>query len=303
MTEVSVIICSFNRAVLLSKCLDHLVLHAKEYAAKLEVIVVDNGSTDQTKQVVHKRLGTTPFELLYVSESKAGLSNARNKGAEVAKAEWLFYLDDDGLVVENTFDQLFHTIHSFDFDFFGGSYKAYHASNPPDWLPTTFGNKNISATKTGSLNGDTISGGIMVIKKSVLLDQGGFLNTLGMRANAIGYGEEVELQVRLQKAGYKLGINPDFLMLHLVGVHKYDVAWHLRAAFALGRDGARSDAPINHRPLRSLLWVMPIHLIRNTKRWITERSYTLNHLVYDSFVNPMVVLGFLWSKLNPQNDR
>ena len=294
MLEVSVIICSYNRSALLGKCLDQLVMHVKNHSEKLEVIVVDNASTDQTQKMVQSKIDKLPFELIYVAEPTPGLSNARNKGAKEARTPWLFYLDDDGLVVDSTFDQLFDTIHQYDFDFFGGSYQAYHAALPPDWLPKNYGNKKIHATASGPIGQDNISGGIMVIKKSVLLDNGGFKSNLGMRSQVIGYGEEAELQHRLQKAGYKLGINPQFLMLHLVGEHKYHVGWHLRAAFAQGRDGAQS----NHHVMRSLFWVLPISLIRNGKRWATERSYSFDHLIFDTFVNPMVIIGYLWSKIN-----
>ena len=52
MLEVSVIICSYNRSALLGKCLDQVVLNVKNHSEKLEVIVVDNASTDQTKEMV-----------------------------------------------------------------------------------------------------------------------------------------------------------------------------------------------------------------------------------------------------------
>lgn len=297
MLEVSVIICSYNRSALLGKCLDQLVFHVKNHSEKLEVLVVDNASTDQTKEMVLSKMAMVPFELIYVSEPTPGLSNARNKGAHVARAPWLFYLDDDGLVIDSTFNQLFETIYQFDFDFFGGSYQAYHAALPPDWLPKNYGNKKMQATTTGPIGQDHISGGIMVIKKSDLLDNGGFKSNLGMRSQAIGYGEESELQHRLQKAGYKLGLNPHFLMLHLVGEHKYHVGWHVRAAFAQGRDGVQGS----HQVWRSLLWVMPVSLIRNAKRWAIKRSYSFDHLIYDTFVNPMVIVGYLWSKINHRN--
>ncbi|MBK8111666.1 MAG: glycosyltransferase family 2 protein [Saprospiraceae bacterium] len=294
---MSVLISSYNRSAVLGKCLDQLVLHVKNHSEKLEVLVVDNASTDQTKEMVLSKMAMVPFELIYVSEPTPGLSNARNKGAHVARAPWLFYLDDDGLVIDSTFNQLFETIYQFDFDFFGGSYQAYHAALPPDWLPKNYGNKKMQATTTGPIGQDHISGGIMVIKKSDLLDNGGFKSNLGMRSQAIGYGEESELQHRLQKAGYKLGLNPHFLMLHLVGEHKYHVGWHVRAAFAQGRDGVQGS----HQVWRSLLWVMPVSLIRNAKRWAIDRSYSFDHLIYDTFVNPMVIVGYLWSKISHPN--
>ena len=61
-----------------------------------------------------------------------------------------------------------------------------------------------------------------------------------------------------------------------VGEHKYHVGWHVRAAFAQGRDGVQGS----HQVWRSLLWVMPVSLIRNAKRWAIDRSYSFDPVSY-----------------------
>ena len=58
-------------------------------------MVVDNGSSDRTREVVEQRAGDP--RLKYVFEPTIGLSVARNTGARVASAEILAYLDDDAV--------------------------------------------------------------------------------------------------------------------------------------------------------------------------------------------------------------
>ncbi|MDK8117421.1 glycosyltransferase [Limosilactobacillus reuteri] len=59
----------------------------------VEIIVVDNGSTDHTKELVKKE-AQNKANIIYV-ESKNGVSNARNKGIELARAKWITFLDSD----------------------------------------------------------------------------------------------------------------------------------------------------------------------------------------------------------------
>lgn len=83
----SVIIPSFNRAATLGKAIES-VIHQTSPA--FEIIVVDDGSTDQTQQVVE----AFPQVSYYYQENQ-GVSLSRNQGAEMANGDWLIFLDSD----------------------------------------------------------------------------------------------------------------------------------------------------------------------------------------------------------------
>ncbi|MFL0682749.1 MAG: glycosyltransferase family 2 protein [Algoriphagus aquaeductus] len=83
----SVIIPSYNRAATLGRAIES-VLHQSFPA--FEVIVVDDGSTDQTRQL----LESYPQVTYYYKENQ-GVSAARNKGAELSEGDWLIFLDSD----------------------------------------------------------------------------------------------------------------------------------------------------------------------------------------------------------------
>ena len=91
--QISAIICTHNRDTYLGAAIDSLL--GQDFALGFEVVVVDNGSSDRTRQVVEERLGNP--RLKYIYEPAIGLSVARNTGARVAGSEILAYLDDDAV--------------------------------------------------------------------------------------------------------------------------------------------------------------------------------------------------------------
>ena len=91
--RITVAVCTYNRAGLLEECLESLVNQTAD-ANTFEVIVVNNGSTDQTQQVAQQftRQHST-FHV--VIENKPGLSHARNLAFRNARSNWISYIDDD----------------------------------------------------------------------------------------------------------------------------------------------------------------------------------------------------------------
>lgn len=65
---------------------------------QIEVIVVNNGSTDNTETLVKKE-GESNKNIIY-TESEKGVSNARNKGIEIAKGDWITFLDADDFLLD-----------------------------------------------------------------------------------------------------------------------------------------------------------------------------------------------------------
>ncbi len=90
--QIAAIICTHNRDHYLGDAIDSLL--AQE-GVNYEILVVDNGSTDDTKQVVESRLSSPHVN--YVYEPILGLSVARNRGAKETTSPILAYLDDDAI--------------------------------------------------------------------------------------------------------------------------------------------------------------------------------------------------------------
>lgn len=95
MSALSVVIPTYQRAALLDRCLSALVTATA--VADVEVVVVDDGSTDDTAAVLQRYADRLPLTAL-VQPRNAGPAAARNRGVQAARADLVLFLDDDVVV-------------------------------------------------------------------------------------------------------------------------------------------------------------------------------------------------------------
>lgn len=88
MPEISVIIPTYNRVQYVTKAIDSVLVQTY---TDYEIIVVDDGSTDNTKEVLEPYMG----RIKYIYQENAGVSAARNAGIRAATGEWVAFLDSD----------------------------------------------------------------------------------------------------------------------------------------------------------------------------------------------------------------
>ncbi|MCB0164421.1 MAG: glycosyltransferase [Anaerolineae bacterium] len=105
MSTVSVVIPSYNRADLLPHAIQSVL---DQSYTDLEIIVVDDGSTDHTRQVIQD---ITHPKVRYIYQENRGLSGARNTGIEVSRGEFIAFLDSDDIIYPN---KLISQIQQFD---------------------------------------------------------------------------------------------------------------------------------------------------------------------------------------------
>ena len=87
--DVSIIIVNYNTKDLTSQCIDSI--YEKTQGVRFEIILVDNASTDGSKEVFEK---DTRITYIY-SDENLGFGRANNLGAKVAKGKYLFLLNSD----------------------------------------------------------------------------------------------------------------------------------------------------------------------------------------------------------------
>ena len=106
MTEVSVIIPTYNRADFISECVQSVL--AQTLPAR-EVIIVDDGSTDATYNILNdlgfNSISTSKTVLRYIFQKNQGVSSARNLGIKEAKSEYIALLDSDDLWLKGKLDR------------------------------------------------------------------------------------------------------------------------------------------------------------------------------------------------------
>src|SRR5208283_3848938 len=87
--KISVVIPTYDRAVKVQRAIESVLAQT---LPGLEVIVVDDGSTDGTGGVLAEKFGD---QIRYFAQTNQGVSVARNKGIEEARGQWIAFLDSD----------------------------------------------------------------------------------------------------------------------------------------------------------------------------------------------------------------
>jgi len=131
--DVTVAICTWNRAGLLDKTLARLQQVVVPAELKWELLVVDNNCTDDTQTVLAKHRDRLPLKPLV--ETKQGHSHARNRAVAEARGKLLIWTDDDVLIAPNWLGDLTAaaTKHA-EAVFFGGPVRPWYERTPPAWI-------------------------------------------------------------------------------------------------------------------------------------------------------------------------
>lgn len=116
--KVSVIIATYNTARYIGECLESIVSQTLQ---QIEVIIIDDGSTDNTQEILKKYVDLYSNVYVYYQENM-GAGLARNKGIEMAKGEYIVFMDpDDKYPVNNCLEIMYHTINENDVVICGGN--------------------------------------------------------------------------------------------------------------------------------------------------------------------------------------
>lgn len=229
--QISAIICTHNRAFYLRAAIDSLL--AQEFAGEFEVIVVDNASTDKTREIVEAQLPHP--RLQYVYEPVIGLSVARNTGAKTARGAILAYLDDDAVASPQWLSVLYSAYQADQkLAIAGGKVSLLWAdgSQAPYWLSPGLAS-NLGAYDLGKTAvfidrpGLTPRGLNYSIRRSFLEQAGGFDHHLGRVGKSLLSNEELHMTELALEQGWKVMYLPDAHVAHNVAPERLNRAWFL----------------------------------------------------------------------------
>ena len=104
MAKVSVIIPVYNVEKYISRCLESL---ANQTLKDLEIIIVNDGSTDNSRSIIEKYLKKHSLRIKYFEKQNGGLSSARNYGLKYATGEYIAFLDSDDYVEKDMYEDMY----------------------------------------------------------------------------------------------------------------------------------------------------------------------------------------------------
>jgi glycosyltransferase involved in cell wall biosynthesis len=221
----SVIVCTHDRADLLPTVIGQL--RAQDYSRDaFEIIVVDNGSTDHTPQVVGRFVAEPGVPVHYVAESRPGVTFARNRGAEVARYPYLAYLDDDCSVEPDWLSQLLQgfDLHSDVVAVGGRVVLDWSQQKRPAWLgpelePWLAANSYLGSQPRLLEKKVQVMEGNMALKREAWHAAGGFLGMEQFGSRNMSAGEVLYLLQQLRQQRGQIAFVPQALAVHRMGTY------------------------------------------------------------------------------------
>jgi len=230
--KLSVIVASRNRSASLRVLLENLENQDSAADLTYEVIVVDNGSQDETRETGKSFVSHSPDKFRYVFAKIPGKSRALNSGIRVAKGDVLVFTDDDcipevgwlrAIACEFTSDPSLCVL--------GGRVELYCVEDRPVTIRT--GRERIPFSSVGQLF-SLVVGCNMAVRRRALDVVGGFDPALGP-GTRMAAAEDVELIYRIFKAGFKIVYSPDVVVYHNHGRKTDEQVKVLKRDYVVGR--------------------------------------------------------------------
>ncbi len=239
--QISVILSTYNRCRSLPAALESVAAQVVPPSVEWEVIVVDNNSRDQTREVVENFCRKNPTgRFRYLFEPRQGLSNARNAGIREARGEIIAFMDDDVTVEPAWLQNLTASLHGGEWAGAGGRILPPQDFKPPRWL--TLGGIMDSGGVLALFDLGDVPGELkkapygtnMAFRKSMFDKYGGFRTDLGRCGDSLIGNEDTELGGRLMAGGEHLRYEPSAVVHHPVPKERLNKKYFLAWWFAYG---------------------------------------------------------------------
>lgn len=296
---VSIVIPTRNRAETLHDTLESI---AQDYAEQsIELLIMNNGSTDRTVQVAHEFSKKVSFNCYCHTIPCPGLHVGRNLGAQLANGKLLAYLDDDVLVQKGWLAAI---IERFTADrglaLLGGPCLPHWEAGPPSWVEQFRENSGGGgwvmppwslveySHEFGPIPGVFVFGCNYIIQKDIVLAAGGF-HPDGMPAHMLRFRGDGEtgLSAWIEKSGLTIKYDPRVCILHRVPKERlsknYVMGIYKRNGFSAAFTQARASNGRNlYKPLMNSFIESNITILKIVKRYILKKPFLLLLALYYS---------------------
>lgn len=293
--DISVVICTCNRGESLRKVLAGLARQYNVNFISYEVVVVDNNSADNTKQVCEEYLALYPGVFRYIHEGRQGKTFALNTGVRASAGDIIAFTDDD-VVIDRMW--LLSVKQAFTANpgckAFGGRVAPVWPDSVPEWIMKEGAFKNIGGAIVEHDLGEMVTGyhvdGVhfpcganMFFSKDIFTQYGGFNEELNRGVTIIPMLEDIELCRRLLNNNENMSYIPDAVIYHPVAPERLTKKYFRKHAFKSGRaqyvigDLQRrgQDMMLNLRKGRRRLLNVPFYVFRSIVETLRKYLFTM----------------------------
>ncbi len=237
--KISAIICTHNRADYLPNAISSL---ADQYLPEesYEIIVVDNRSTDKTREIVK---GFGPLgNIRYIHEPVLGLSHARNTGWQNAAAPYVAYLDDDAVANSAWLKKILHVFETVKPQpgCVGGRIKPVWEAPRPVWLgdeivcSLTVLDWSDTPHVLRNLNAEWLAGANIAFPRELLQRLNGFTPYLDRSGARLLSSGDVFLEKQIQNSGHTCFYHPEVEVSHHIPASRLTPSWFIRRYYYQG---------------------------------------------------------------------
>ncbi len=299
---ISIIICCYNSAERIGNVLDHIDKQKYTDSIPWEVILVDNASEDRTADVAREVWKRRDIPLNIVTESRPGLSYAREKGLESSSYSIVIFVDDDNLLSESYLHRAYEImINHHDVGLLGGLGIPVSEKDLPPWFiyyqsayavgPQAPQDGYLPLTRT------YLHGAGLVMRKDVwdfLVSKGFKLLLSGRKGKSLSSGEDSEISNVFKMAGYQLWYDSGLQFKHVLPPGRLTWSYIVRLSREFGKSAVVLDIyraniknftgwewmKVNSWPVSILISLYHLLEFLPAYLWIQIRKIEGNHKEY-----------------------
>ncbi|MBU5688118.1 MAG: glycosyltransferase family 2 protein [Candidatus Aenigmarchaeota archaeon] len=199
---VSVLLPAHNEEEVIEDTIKSIL--SSDYKNDIEIVVINDGSTDNTEKIV-KKLQKKDKRIKLLKTNHVGKARALNFGAKKAKYDYLIFLDADSVLEKNTIKEIIRPLQDPKIAASSGSVRVKITKNPLTWFQDfeyilSSGWRYLCSL----INAVSVLPGFFATKKKIFLEIGGF--------EADTLTEDFDITLRFKKHGYEVSVNPDAVM-------------------------------------------------------------------------------------------
>jgi glycosyltransferase involved in cell wall biosynthesis len=243
---VSIVVCCYNSTNRLQATLDHILNQQTSDGLQWEIIVVNNNSTDNTKNNANDILANAPQQIPFkvVDEPEPGLSSARKKGYDSSNYEYLLLVDDDNWLSPSYIQTVFNLFENHtDVGIIGGWGSPEHEINPPEWFSefsSCYALGEQAKVEEGKSWGDSIcvygaGMGLRMSALEMLQDSGYYALLSDRKGDTLISGGDTELCYAMRLGPYRVIYDHRLQFKHLMPKGRINWKYLKKLTFGFGR--------------------------------------------------------------------